>query len=291
MTAPARLFTPTAATLAGASVPALLQEPCVERHPAHVGRRHPVDERRCELGQHGRAERDMAGHRADQRHRAGHVGQRGQADDHRQPGPVRAAAAHASCCSPGRSAEAGSRRRRPARQSPAASAAAPAAAGRGPVSASSPLAAIAAARVRFSSPSWPLIRAGCWPRGRAAAAAAPRRRRRRAPIAGSAAGDRTVRADPARQRGEQLGHVDRPLAAGRGELGEAEVDQPGAPVLADHDVAAVQRPVRDPGLVQAAHLEPQVTGELVGDAARPGSRPAAGQLSAPWSAALTRRRP
>ena len=82
---------------------------------------------------------------------------------------------------------------------------------------------------------------------------------------GRRGGDGTVRADPAGQRGEQLGHVDRPLAAGRGELGEAEVDQPGAPVLADHDVAAVQRPVRDPGLVQPADLAPQGPGELIGD--------------------------
>ena len=34
MMAPARLFTPTAATLAGASDPAFCREPCVERHPA-----------------------------------------------------------------------------------------------------------------------------------------------------------------------------------------------------------------------------------------------------------------
>ena len=117
------------------------------------------------------------------------------------------------------------------------------------------------------------------------AAATPSR-----PIAGSRGCRRAVRVDPARQRGEQLGGVDRQLAAGRGELGEAEVNQPGAPVLTDHDVAGVQRPVRDPRLVQAAHLEPQVTGELVGDVPS-GISPAAGRLSAPWSAAPTRRRP
>jgi hypothetical protein len=78
--------------------------------------------------------------------------------------------------------------------------------------------------------------------------------------------DRPVRANPACRRGEQLGDVNCHLTAGRGERGEAEVGQPGVSVLADKDVGIMQRPVRDPRLVQAAHLEPHVTSKLVGDA-------------------------
>jgi len=67
------------------------------------------------------------------------------------------------------------------------------------------------------------------------------------------------------QRGEQFGHVQVHLPWRGGELGEAEVDDPGQALQADHHVRGPQRPVRDAGPVQLVHLRPQPHEQVVGD--------------------------
>jgi hypothetical protein len=66
-----------------------LQEPGVQGHAADVGGGDPVDERGGGLGHGGGPERYRAGRGADQGGRAGQVGQGGERDDDRQPGPLR----------------------------------------------------------------------------------------------------------------------------------------------------------------------------------------------------------
>jgi hypothetical protein len=72
-----------------------------------------------------------------------------------------------------------------------------------------------------------------------------------------------VLADQDGQRGEQFGHVQVHLPVRGGQLGEAEVDDPGLAGRADHHVGGPQRPVGDSGPVQPAHLGPQPGEQVV----------------------------
>ena len=82
------------------------------------------------------------------------------------------------------------------------------------------------------------------------------------------AGHRPVRAGQDGQRRQQLGEVEVLLPLGGGQLGEAEVGQPGPPVAPDHHVGRPQGPVGDPGAVQPVHLGPQPLEEVVADPLR-----------------------
>ena len=66
----------------------LLQEPQVERHPADVGRRDAVDERRRHLRFHVGDERQRLRHATGQADRGGHVGHQRHQDAHDEPRPI-----------------------------------------------------------------------------------------------------------------------------------------------------------------------------------------------------------
>jgi hypothetical protein len=83
--------------------------------------------------------------------------------------------------------------------------------------------------------------------------------------AGGRAGHGPVRADQGGQGRHELGQVKLLLALRGGQLGEAEIGQPGLAALIDHHVGRTQGAVGDPGVVQQAHLGPQLPEKAVAD--------------------------
>ncbi len=82
------------------------------------------------------------------------------------------------------------------------------------------------------------------------------------------AGHGPVRAGQGGQRRQQLGEVEVFLPLGGGQLGEAEVGQPGQHVAVDHHVGRAQGAVGDPGPVQPVYFGPQPLEEVVADPLR-----------------------
>ena len=76
--------------------------------------------------------------------------------------------------------------------------------------------------------------------------------------------ERSLRADEAAGRDEELGHVDRERRLRRARRRSREVDEHG-PVLGQEYVAQVETPVGDPRLLQLVNLVPQLDEHLVGD--------------------------
>ena len=81
-------------------------------------------------------------------------------------------------------------------------------------------------------------------------------------------GHRPVRAGQDGQRGQEFGEVKVSLPLGGGQLGEAEVGQPGQHVAVDHHVGRSQGPVGDPGAVQPVYFSPQPPEEVIADLLR-----------------------
>lgn len=82
------------------------------------------------------------------------------------------------------------------------------------------------------------------------------------------AGHGPVRAGQDGQRGQEFGEVKVFLPLGGGQLGEAEVGQPGQHVVVDHHVGRSQGPVGDPGAVQPVDFSPQPPEEVIADLLR-----------------------
>ena len=114
---PASELRPTPVTASAGRDARLLHVADVERHPADVGRRDPVDERRRQLRLDGGHERQRLGDAADHADRGGDVGQHRHHDGDGEPPPVGRPQRRRSCRRRWPAAGAARRRRRSARRS------------------------------------------------------------------------------------------------------------------------------------------------------------------------------
>ena len=111
------------------------------------------------------------------------------------------------------------------------------------------------------------------------------------PDDGAGAVDRPLRADRHGERRQQLGHVDRDLTVGRGQLGEAEVDDPGAPRASTITLAVRSERWAMPARCRRSTSVHRRSSMLVGDLVARHLRRASGRRPGPSPATPSRRPP